>query len=109
MKNLGDLMQVCTEAWIHCENLLSVLSYKQHSFSKRTVQVIDECAQLCLGTTYAFKHQLTNQNNIALLCLGLCEECAEVCERYNDAVFKQCATACRQCSALISTVAKAAL
>ncbi len=109
MRNLSQLINVCTEAWIQCESLLVQLANKQHSYSKHTIQVIDECAQMCLGASYALKHQFPELNNIALLCLGLCEECAEVCERYNNALFGQCAVACRQCSMLISPVAKAAL
>ncbi len=106
MKNISHLVRVCTEAWVQCENLLLLLAKKQHSYSRRTLQVIDECAQLCLGTSYALTLQTPDQNKIALLCLGLCEECAEVCDRYNHTVFIQCAAACRHCSALISTVAK---
>ena len=109
MNNIKQLIGVCTEAWIQCESLLVQLAKKQHSYSKHTIQVVDECAQICLGMSYALKHQLSVQNKIALLCLGLCEECAEICERYKNNLFTQCAAACRQCSSCIGSVAQAAL
>ena len=110
MPNLSLLIDVCTETWVQCECLLVQLAKKQHSYSKYTIQVIDECAQMCLGTSYALKNQFPDINKIALLCMGLCEECAEVCERYNNNIlFQQCVAACRQCSTLISPMAKSAL
>lgn len=109
MTNLSQLLRVCSDTWVQCENLLLQLPEKPFSYSQRTVQVLDECAQMCMGTFYALTHELPSKNKIALLCLGLCEECAEVCERYNDIVFKQCAIACRQCSSLISSVAQTAM
>ncbi|MDQ3843647.1 MAG: hypothetical protein M3342_06480, partial [Bacteroidota bacterium] len=96
-------------AWVQCETLLLQLAKKQQTYSAYTLQVIDECAQMCLGMSYALQYQLSIQNKVALLCLGLCEECAEICERYNNRLFTRCAAACRQCSSSIGSVAQAAL
>ncbi len=97
--------QACMEAWINCENLLMSLIQKEPSFSKRTTQVLDECANICLGTLHALKSSHQHLNQIALLCVGICEECAEVCERYQDVTFQNCAAKCRKCSALFSSIA----
>jgi hypothetical protein len=97
--------QACMEAWLTCENLLIILAQKQTSTSVRTQRVLDECAQICLSTLHAIKHKIQNTNQMALLCVGICEECAEVCERYRDAMFKNCALACRRCSTAISKMA----
>lgn len=98
-------LNVCVETWAHCEGLLFALSHKNTSYSKRTVQVLDECAGICLGTMELLKAGCQNLSQMALLCVGLCEECAEVCERYTDDQFKRCAEVCRQCSAMFSQLA----
>jgi hypothetical protein len=101
--------QACIEAWLNCENLLITLSQKQISTSVRTRQVLDECAQICLSTLHALRNKVKNRNQLALLCVGICEECAEVCERYGGAVYQNCASACRQCSTVVSKLAIAGM
>ena len=102
-------IQTCTEAWLNCENLLIALFGRENSFSKRTTQVIDDCAAICLGTLQAVKQQYQNLSEVALLCVGICEECAEVCERYSESVFQNCASSCRQCSNAFSQIASEAI
>lgn len=104
MKEVSYPIQASTEAWLNCENLLINIFQKDTSFSKRTRQVVDECAHICLGTVHALKSGWSKLNlkEIALLCVGICEECAEVCERYNDVSFKECAATCRHCSAVFT-------
>lgn len=97
--------QACIEAWLNCENLLLTLSQKQTSTSVRTRQVLDECAEICLGTLQALKKGVKNCNQLAILCVGICEECAEVCERYSGSIYENCASACRSCSTTISKLA----
>lgn len=101
--------QACMEAWLNCENLLITLANKNISTSARTQQVLDECAQICLSTLHALRNKVQNRNQLALLCVGICEECAEVCERYGGTIYQNCASACRQCSAAISKVALSAM
>lgn len=101
--------QACMEAWLNCENLLITLAQKETSSSMRTQRVIDECAQICLGTLHGLKNKINNITQLALLCVGICEECAEVCERYGGALYKNCASACRQCSKAVSKLAAAAM
>jgi|SRR3954468_10729513 len=105
MKLSSTPSQACMEAWLTCENLLITIAQKKTSSSLRTKQVLDECAQICLGTLHGLKNKIQDINQMALLCVGICEECAEVCERYGDAIFKNCASACRQCSTVVSKLA----
>ncbi len=105
----GQPIQACMEAWLNCENLLIGMAQKNKPLSGRSRQVIDECAQICLGTCHALKKGLHHMHQLALLCVGICEECAEICERYNDHLFKNCASACRQCSSAITNIASAAV
>ncbi len=102
MKATTYHLETCAEAWISCEDLLISLNNKQTSFSKRTTKVLDECAKICLGTLHAIKNKFDNINNLALLCVGICEECAEICERYHESHFQTCAITCRQCSVAFS-------
>jgi hypothetical protein len=92
------------EAWLNCENLLITLADKKTSTSVRTRQVLDECAQICLSTLHALRNKVRNHAPLAVLCVGICEECAEVCERYGGTVYQNCASACRQCATAISRV-----
>jgi hypothetical protein len=102
MKATTYHLETCTEAWLSCEDLLVSLCNTQLSFSKRTTAVLDECAKICLSTLHAIKNKFENINNLALLCVGICEECAEVCERYSGSHFQSCAETCRQCSIAFS-------
>ena len=97
--------QACFNAWMNCENLLSSLAEVKSSFSKKIVKVVDECALICMGTFHAIKSYSPNINNFALLCVGICEECAEVCEEQYGESFQECARICRECSKTISQLA----
>lgn len=105
MTATGYHSQVCMKTWLHCENLLLSLHQKTASVSKRTLQVVDECANICLGTLEAIKQKSQGLGQLALLCVGICEECAEVCERYEEPAFKSCAVSCRQCSRAFTCLA----
>lgn len=97
--------QTCFNAWIKCENLLTSLAQAQISFSNRLVKVIDECALICMGTFHAIKSFSADIQNYALLCVGICEECAELCEEEQGEHFRECARICRECSKNISQLA----
>jgi hypothetical protein len=97
--------QACFNAWMNCESLLQNLTTVKTSVSKKITQVIDECAIICQGTFSALKTGSTNLNRFALLCVGICEECAELLEAQADARFQQCAVICRQCSESLSHLA----
>ena len=88
----------CFDAWINCENLLTDLQSIKKYLSNQVVKVVDECAYICMGTFHALKTGSVNSRNMALLCVGICEECAEVCEHLNGHAFAQCAKVCRDCA-----------
>ena len=100
--------QACFDAWIKCETLLTSLCEVKPTFSKRVVKVVDECALICMGTFHAIKSYSPNIPNLALLCVGICEECAEVCEQQYGAAFEECANICRACSRSISSLVQKA-
>jgi len=90
--------QACMDAWLNCENLLIAISQERVFFSQQIFQVVNECADICLTALHALKSNCKNISNLALLCVGICEECADICDRYNDNLFKTCAATCRLCS-----------
>lgn len=98
--------QACFEAWINCENLLVSLAEVRTSLSKKITRIVNECALICMGTFHAMKSQSKNINNLALLCVGICEECAELCEEQSGKNFQECAKICRECSNTISVIAR---
>lgn len=96
--------KACFDAWIKCENLLAELAQAGASFSKKLTKVVDECAYICMGTFHALKSSSQNINKFALLCMGICEECAELCETMDKEEFQECAKICRQCSDSMTTL-----
>ena len=55
------------DAWLNCENLLIGLSQKKMRITSNTQQVIDECAQICMGTFHALKKEMQHVGELALL------------------------------------------
>jgi hypothetical protein len=105
MTTTSHYTQVCFDAWIHCENLLTSVMNFRTSLSRKVTKTIDECALICMGTFHAIKSSSQNINRMALLCVGICEECAEICEAQDDARFRHCARVCRECSNSMSKLA----
>jgi hypothetical protein len=96
--------KVCFDAWINCEDLLVNMANAHSRISKQIRKVVDECALICMSTFHALKTQSVNTSRYALLCIGICEECAELCDALNDESFKKCAKVCRECSESISAL-----
>ena len=101
--------QACLEAWLNCENLLNVLPEKGLNLSSKFTELIDECAHICMGTFHALTSDSQHSNQMGLLCMGICEECAEVCDAIGEESFLKCANACRKCSKTISWLAQEAV
>lgn len=95
----------CFDAWMKCEDLLVNIAQLQKSLSNRITKIIDECALICMSTFHALKTKSVNVNRFAVLCVGICEECAELCDELNDESFRHCARVCRQCSETMSAIA----
>jgi hypothetical protein len=102
--SLTILSNHCFEAWLHCEALLGQVDGGTHSFSQRTRRVLHECAGLCLGTHEALRAGAESARDFALLCMGICVECAEVCARYAESSFRFCADACMSCAEALAEI-----
>ena len=97
--------QACFNAWINCEDLLVSICHTGTSMSKKFSRVIDECALICMGTFHAMKSHSQNLGRLALLCVGICEECAELCESREEDLFQRCALVCKECSTTLGPLA----
>jgi hypothetical protein len=95
----------CFDAWMNCEQLLLKLHALKTSVSKKVTKVVDECALICMGTFHAMKSSSAHVNRFAILCVGICEECAELCETQTDEQFLACARICRECSERMTSIA----
>ena len=95
----------CFEAWMNCEDLLTNIVQAQKSLSRKIPKVVDECALICMSTFHALKTRSVNAGRYALLCIGICEECAELCESFNEKQFSECAKICRECSEQMTSIA----
>jgi hypothetical protein len=101
-------VKACTNTLTTCEKLLECISQKRITYSTRTISTIEECKNICAGMIQALNENWHELSAMALLCVGICEEAAEVCERYNDKDFQFCAYICRYCSTAFSELAKKA-
>lgn len=97
--------RACFNAWVNCENLLGTLTQVKKSISGKLSKVVNECALICMGTFHALKSKSNNINRFAILCIGICEECAELCDGLNEKEFKECARLCRECSEHMTSIA----
>lgn len=92
-------------AWINCENLLMDIQEIRNYLSHKVIHTLRECAHISLGTFHALKTGSVNSLNMALLCVGICEECAELCERHYSSSFQDCAKICRDTADKLSDLA----
>jgi hypothetical protein len=90
--------QACFDAWMKCEDLMVSIAGAELALSRKITRILDECSLICMGTFNALKSRSANLSRMALLCVGICEECAELCEDVKREEFMQCAKACRECS-----------
>ena len=108
MTIISNQSQVCLDAVANCENVLSGLADRK-PLSSQILKVLNECAQICMGTFYAIRNHSVNASRLAILCIGICEECADVCDGIDHVLFKQCAQACRYCSLSMNDLARNSL
>lgn len=100
--------QQCLEAWISCESLLAHLVSVQATGIEKVMKTVDECAHICMETWQAIKSRSAETCRLILLCIGICEECADVCEQQPCLQMKQCAKTCRTCADTFIRMAHAA-
>jgi hypothetical protein len=93
-------IEACQHCVITCINCAAMDLKEEHvNHMTRCIRLDLECAAICqasaqlmtLGSAHAHEH--------CRLCAKLCTECAEECEKHDNAHCKLCAEACRKCAA----------
>ena len=108
MNGANTQRQQCLEAWIGCENLLAHLVSVRAKGIDHVLKTVDECAHICMETWQAIKTSSAETYNLILLCIGICEECADMCEQQPCLQMKQCAKTCRLCAEIFARQTRAA-
>lgn len=108
MNTVHKQRQHCLETWISCENLLAHLQMGQIKGIDEILKTVDECAHICMETWQAIKSQSDTTPKLVLLCIGICEECADMCEQQPCLQMKQCAKTCRTCANSLAQMTLAA-
>lgn len=101
--------QACLDTSFNCKNLLTELGRNNKILPSQKAKLLNDCANVCLGTYQAIKNRSINAALLSLLCMGICEECADFCDSINNSLFKQCADACRNCSDNLGNLAITAI
>lgn len=110
MEFSNEQSEVCIETWLTCENALVLIPETKVEEKNNLHQILNECANICLGMIQAIKTRSANTDKIALLCVGICEECAEACEKYFfHPLYRKCSEICRQCADTMSNLALTSL
>lgn len=109
MNSISMQKQQCLETWISCEGLLAHLLAAGVKGMDKIVKTIDECAHICMETWQAIKSRSAETPKLVLLCIGICEECAEVCEHQPCLQMKQCGKLCRTCADSLAQLTLAAV
>lgn len=111
MKSVATVhqLQACLEAWANCKLLLQNHTGNELEMSQSLIRLVKDCALMCIGSYHALHNDSINLSSLAVLCVGLCLECAEACDRYPYSLFQQCAASCRSCSTAMSELALEAI
>jgi hypothetical protein len=73
------LVAACMESLVVCENAMVTLPKVKHQRHPDIIKAFNEFADICMGLLVAIKAKSVNIGKIALLYVGLAEECAELC------------------------------
>jgi hypothetical protein len=92
-----DCIDACLQCFSACLNCAG-RDHKEGSSMGNCAQINMECAAVCnaaaklmsLGSKYA--------KEVCLICVKICTECAEECEKHDKPHCRECAQACRECA-----------
>lgn len=96
-----DSMNECIENCLDCHRkCLETLNYCLHEGLEQTdtVQLLKNCAALCIVTTQFIISQSRLHSVLSGVCADVCAACASSCEEFEgDDVMQDCAEICRRC------------
>ena len=92
-----EACQKCTAECEHCAT--ACLQEPDVSARTRCVQLLRDCADICVLSVQWMARGSSYANKICGLCADTCEACATECARFKDEHCQRCAEACRRCAA----------
>lgn len=94
-------IDICDEIKFRCENCIQALN-KEISPDLFHMTSFRQCADLSKAVLQCALQQSMFFEQVALLCIGLCQECVEICDQYpHNETFSKCAAACKKGSQLM--------
>jgi hypothetical protein len=92
LKDSLDCYQTCTETTIKCLTLGGKHAEPQH------LNPLIDCARICNTNADFILRNSTYYPQTCGLTADICDECADMCDRFEEDFMKDCASACRRCS-----------
>lgn len=103
-------VDACQSCAVECEHCASAcLQEPDVSARVRCIQLLRDCADICVMAVRWMARGSSNINKICGLCADVCDACAAECARFKDAHCQRCADECRKCAAECRKMAGATL
>lgn len=91
---------ICHECHDVCEDTLVNHCLEQGGahMEPRHVKLLLDCIQIC-QTSADFMHRNSEYASaVAIACAGVCEACANSCDKFDSEEMRECARVCRECA-----------
>lgn len=104
MKLSTEQENACNKVILDSEKCIRALS-KNDRFNPVYNRSFKQCQEICFTFLHAARNDSMYVEKLALLTIGLCEECAEICDELKkDRIFQNAAISCRACSSALSQI-----
>lgn len=87
-----DCFRTCNETLIRCLKMRGKHSKLEH------LNLIMDCARICNTNADFMLRNSTYYTQTCALTADICDECGDVCDRFEDDFMKECASVCRRCA-----------
>lgn len=89
-------LQECMIACNHCLN--ECLTEDHVEMMLDCIRLDRECVEICSVLESAIIRQSPYTNQLAEICLVVCNDCSEQCEKHEHRHCQYCAVICRECA-----------
>jgi hypothetical protein len=101
MQLSSEIVNACTKTIMNCRQCIAAISRKE-PLNKGYLRSYKQCEDVCRAYLQAASVDSPYLAKLAILCIGLCEECIEIGEDMQEPVFKNTAAICALFSNLLS-------
>lgn len=101
MKLSSDIIDACTKTIMNCRQCVVAISCKE-PLNNGYLRSYKQCEDVCKAFMQAANTDSPYLSKLAILCIGLCEECMEIGEDMDEQLFKNTAHICGHFSNLLS-------